>query len=154
MKTTDKNTSWNQDLLDHATNLEMQATVARFVALAETRRDALAATWDLAMMAVHAKAAKAATARGNAPPAAPAPVSHLLTKFADAMRERILAIGAELRTAEVQRLAVIAPRVLASIEQQDKTVIDLIAGILQLSPGWAAMWISAHLDAIETRFAS
>jgi hypothetical protein len=70
------------------------------------------------------------------------------------MRERILAIGAELRTAEVQRLAVIAPRVLASIEQQDKTVIDLIAGILQLSPGWAAMWISAHLDAIETRFAS
>jgi len=61
MKTpANKNVPWNQKLIDHAHDLELQAAVARFVALAETRRDALAATWDLAMMAVHAKVANAA----------------------------------------------------------------------------------------------
>ena len=155
MKTpADKNVPWNQKLIDHAHDLELQAAVARFVALAETRRDALAATWDLAMMAVHARVANAAVTRGDAAPPPPAPVSRLLTHFADAMRERILAVGAELRAAEVERLAAIAPRVLAAVERQDKAVIDLIGGLLQLSPGWAAMWVTAHLDAIEARFAS
>ena len=48
----------------------------------------------------------------------------------------------------------IAPGVLASIDTNDPPVVGTIAGLIQLPPEWIALWLRAHLDEIEARFAS
>jgi hypothetical protein len=51
-------------------------------------------------------------------------------------------------------LTAITPGVLASIETNDPAIVGTIAGLIQLPPEWIALWLRAHLDEIEARFAS
>jgi hypothetical protein len=78
----------------------------------------------------------------------------LLTGFAAKLREKVNAVAGELDHGERIRLAAVAPGVLASIERNEPPVVGTIAGLIQLSPEWIALWLRAHLDEIEARFAS
>jgi hypothetical protein len=145
---------WQALMTTHAEQLETQANAARLLAMTETPLDGIAVAWDLAMATFHNHAARTAREHGEPAPTAPAPVSRLLTGFADAVREKLISVGVALRDDERTRLAAIAPRVLASVEAQDKPVIETIAALIPLPPEWIALWLRAHLDEIEARFAS
>ena len=145
---------WQTSLRAHADQLEQHANVARVLAMAETPLDGIAVAWDLVMMAAHCENAREARTRGENTPAPPPPVSRLLTRFADAVRDKLVTVGSLLREVERERLVAIAPQVLSSIEAQDQGVVETIAGLLSLSPDWTALWLRGHLDEIEARFAS
>jgi hypothetical protein len=147
-------TKWQATLTNHADHLEHQANTARLLAMAETPLDAIAVAWDVAMATSHTVAARVARENGRTVPQPPPPVSRLLTGFAEKLREKLAAVAAELHQSERVRLAAVAPGVLASIETNDPAIVGTIAGLIQLPPGWIALWLRAHLDEIEARFAS
>nr|HEX4318164.1 hypothetical protein [Kofleriaceae bacterium] len=137
----------------HADQLEQQASDARLVAMAGTPLDGIAVAWDIAMSRTHKQATREARERGEAPPSPSPPVSKLLTDFADGLREKIAGVGGRLQDDERERLAAIAPQVLACIEADDKPVVETLARLISLSPEWIALWLRGHLHEIETRFA-
>jgi hypothetical protein len=145
---------WQATLANHAEHLEHQANTARLAAMAETPLDAIAVAWDVAMATSHRVAARVARENGRTVPQPPPPVSRLLTGFAEKLREKLAAVAAELDQGERIRLMAVAPGVLASIEANDPPVVGTIAGLIQLPPEWIALWLRAHLDEIEARFAS
>ena len=145
---------WQTTLTNHADHLEHQANTARLLAMAETPLDAIAVAWDVAMATSHTVAARVARENGRTVPQPPPPVSKLLTGFAQKLREKLTAVAGELDHGERIRLAAVAPGVLASIETNDPPVVGTIAGLIQLPPEWIALWLRAHLDEIEARFAS
>lgn len=145
---------WQTTLANHAEHLAHQANTARLAAMAETPLDAIAVAWDVAMATSHTVAARVARENGRAVPQPPPPVSRLLTRFAEKLREKLAAVAAELDESERIRLTAIAPGVLASIETNDPAAVGTIAGLIQLPPEWIALWLRAHLDEIEARFAS
>jgi hypothetical protein len=144
---------WKTTLANHAEQLEYQANTARLAAMAETPLDAIAVAWDVAMASSHRVAARVARENGRTAPQPP-PVSRLLTGFAEKLREKVEAVAAELDHVERLRLAAAAPGVLACIEVNDPPIVGTIAGLIQLPPEWIALWLRAHLDEIEARFAS
>jgi hypothetical protein len=146
--------TWQASMRTHAERLEAQANAARLISMADTPLDGIAVAWDLAMANTHNHAARGAHERSEPAPTPPTPVSKLLTRFAETLRDKLGAIGAVLRDDERSRLAAIAPQVLASIETQDKPVIETIAALIPLPPELIALWLRAHLDEIEARFAS
>jgi len=78
----------------------------------------------------------------------------MLTRFAEKLREKLAAVGDALSSSERARLAAVTPGVIACIEAEDKPVVGTIAGLITLPPEWIALWLRAHLDEIEARFAS
>ena len=146
--------SWKDRIEDHARSLEWQAAIARLLAMAKTPSDAIDAAGDIARTHLHAQVSARRRARGGNSPAPPAPVSKLLTEFAGAIREKLLAVGQELLPPERERLREIAPRVLAAVEAQDADVVRLVGELVPYPPEAIAWWIRAHLDIIERRFAS
>ena len=151
---TQQNTAWQASLLNHADNLETQANTARLMAMAETDLDGAAVACDLLVAAHHTKAARHAHISGQTPPAPPAPVSRLLTQFAEALREKLAAVGALLSNNERGRLVAIAPRVLERIEAQDEDVREMIVQLLPQPPTAIAVWLALHVRRLEARFAS
>lgn len=146
--------SWKESLTKHADNLEQQANAARIIALADNPLDGIAVAWDLASAAVHATERKRARAEGRDAPPAPAPVSTLLIGFADAIREKIAGVARILSPSERERLAMLVPSVLRSIEAQEPDAIEAIARLDEQSPEVIALWLQLHIRAIEARFAS
>jgi hypothetical protein len=146
--------NWKEALTQHANNLEQQANAARLIALADNPLDGIAVAWDLASAAVHGNERKRARDEGRTPPQPPAPVSTLLSNFADAMREKLTAVARILSPSERERFAMLAPSVLESIEAQEPDVIEAIARLAEQSPDIIALWLQLHIRAIEARFAS
>jgi hypothetical protein len=148
------NKMWNRALSEHATTLQQQANIASLMAMAETPLDGLAVAWDIVMAAAHTARLREARASGRAAPAAPAPVSRLLSGFASTLRNTLATVGAQLDHEERARLAAVAPGVVASIEAQDTAVIETLAQLMTLPPESITEWVRDHLDQIEARFAS
>lgn len=146
--------SWKESLTNHADNLEQQANAARVIALADNPLDGIAVAWDLASAAVHARERKRARAEGREAPPPPAPVSTLLIGFADAIRDKIAAVARILSPSERERLAMLVPNVLRSIEAQEADAIEAIARLVEQSPEIIAVWLQLHIRQIEARFAS
>ncbi len=149
-----QNTAWQEALLNHADSLEAQANTTRLMAMAETDLDGAAVACDLFVAAHHTEAARRARTSGRPPPAPPAPVSKLLTQFAEALREKLAAVGALLSDSERGRLAAIAPRALERLEAQDDDVRDMIVQLLPQPPAAIALWLALHVRRLEARFAS
>lgn len=145
--------TWKEALLERANNIEQQARAARVIALADNPLDGIVVAWDLAGAAVHAKELRRARAEGVEPPRAPVPISALLSRFADALRDKFAAVALVLSPAERDRFAVLAPRVLYSIEAQEPDVVEAIARLVELSPDVIAAWLQLHIRQIEARFA-
>ena len=146
--------SWKEALAQHANNLEQQANAARLIALADNPLDGIAVAWDFASAAVHAKERKRARGEGRTPPQAPAPISTLLSNFADAMREKLAAVARILSPSERERFAMLGPSVLEAVEAQEPDVIEAIARLAEQSPDVIALWLQLHIRSIEARFAS
>lgn len=146
--------SWKESLKKHANDLEHQANAARVIALADNPLDGIAVAWDLASAVVHSNIRKRARAEGREVPNAPVPISMLLNRFADAVRDKIAAVGRILSPSERQRFAMLGPSVLESIEAEEPDVIEAIARLVELSPDIIAVWLQLHIRTIEKRFAS
>lgn len=151
---TQQKSAWQESLMNHADGLEAQATTARLIAMAETDLDGAAVACDLLVATHHTEAARRARTSGRTPPAPPAPVSKLLTQFADALREKLAAVGALLSDSERGRLAAIAPRALERLEAQDEDVREMIVQLLPQPPAAIALWLALHVRRLEVRFAS
>lgn len=149
-----KKTAWQESLLTHADSLETQAHSARLIATAETHLDGAAVACDLLVAAHHTEAARRARISGRTPPAPTAPVSKLLTQFAEALRDKLAAVGALLSDSERARLAAIAPRALERLEAQDDDVREMIVQLLPQPPAAIALWLALHVRRLEVRFAS
>lgn len=137
-----------------AYELERTAQLTRLVAMADDPLDGLATLWDLAMFSEHAAAARNARLHGRGTPVAPIPVSRLLSGFTEQLRDKTLAIAKELRSDETERLTHIVPGFVAALEANDGDVMFLIDNLLPRSPEVIALWLRAHLDVLERRFAS
>lgn len=137
-----------------ADELEKTAQVTRLVAMADDPLDGLATLWDIAMLSGHATAVHNARRHGRKTPVAPVPVSRLLSGFSQQLQDKALAIAKELRSDETERLARIVPGFVAALEANEADVMLLIRKLLPHSPEVIALWLRAHLDVLEQRFAS
>ena len=137
-----------------ADELEKTAQVTRLVAMADDPLDALATLWDLAMLKGHAVAADQARRHGSETPVPPVPVSRLLSGFAEQLRDKTVAISRQLGSDETERLARIMPSFVAALEANEWDVMLLVRDLLPRSPDVIALWLRAHIDLLERRFAS
>jgi hypothetical protein len=78
----------------------------------------------------------------------------LLTRFAESVREKLVAVSAMLPPDYRNRLSAIVPAVQASLEAQEPDVVELVAKFLPAPPDVIAFAIIFCIDAIEQRFAS
>jgi hypothetical protein len=137
-----------------AARLEEQAATTRLVAMAEDPLDALAVVWDLAALDHHAASARKARLHGGVTPRAPVPVSRLLGRFAEQLRDKCTAVAALLQQSEIDRLAHLASGLVAALETNEADVMLLVRDLLPRSPEVIATWVQVHLELIEARFAS
>lgn len=147
-------TTWGQMLEDQAEIFEAKARMARLLAMAESEVDGAAIACDLFRAGFHAAATRQTRAHGRKLPAPPAPISKMMTHFADALRAKLESVGKQLSQPQVARLAAIAPRVLECLERQDGDVCTAVAQLFPMPPEAIALWVTLHLDQIEARFAS
>ena len=70
------------------------------------------------------------------------------------LAERVAAIGEYLELDERDRVLAIAPSFARAVAANDPDLVQMVAMLLQMSPGFAALWLRAHLDLLERRFAS
>ncbi len=155
MTVTKKQTlNWRKRTNAHAAQLEKQAATARLVAMADNPLDGLLAVWDVATLTMHNAAVRIARSNGREMPAPPAPVSRLLSRFTQQLRDKTVAIVMELRSDEAQRLARILPGFVTALEANDEDVMLLVKNLLPHEPESIAHWLRAHLDILERRFAS
>ena len=138
----------------HAARLEKQAATTRLVAMAEDPLDALATLWDVAVFDRHAAQARAARLHGRATPQPPAPVSRLMSGFTEQLRDKCVAIAAQLERSEIERLGRVMPGFVAALETNDADVMLLVRDLLPRDPDVIASWLRAHLESLEARFAS
>jgi hypothetical protein len=137
-----------------ASRLEKQAATTRLVAMAEDPLDAIAALWDLAALDHHAASARSARRHGRATPTAPVPISRLLGGFAEHLRDKCAAVAALLQPSEIDRLARLAPGLVAALEANEADVMLLVRDLLPRSPEVVATWLQEHLVSLEARFVS
>ena len=137
-----------------AARLEKEAETTRLVAMAEDPLDALATLWDVAACDRHVANARAARRHGRATPQAPVPISRLMRGFTQQLRDKCVAIAALLQSGEIERLGRITPGFVAALEMNEADVMELIRGLLPHPPDVIALWLRAHLDTLERRFAS
>jgi hypothetical protein len=114
----------------------------------------LAVAVDLARAELHAAQRRHARRRGQHEIAAPAPVSKLLTEFADALRTKLIAVGELMTQVERDRLQHLAPAVVHAVEDKAPDVIHLIGQLLPMESEVISLWLRMNLDIIEKRFAS
>lgn len=145
---------FRKQALVRADKLEKTAQLNRLVAMAEDPLDGLAAVWDLAALSMHNAAAHVARRHGHETPAPPAPVSRLLIRFIQQLRDKSTAIVMYLRSDEAERLARLLPGFAAALQANEADVMLLIRDLLPRDPEVIALWLRAHLDILERRFAS
>jgi hypothetical protein len=138
----------------HAARLEKQAATTRLVAMAEDPLDALATLWDVTAFDRHAANARNARLHGRATPQPPVPISRLMSGFTQRLRDKCVAIAALLKSDEAERLGRITPGFVAALETNEPDVMLLIRDLLPRDPDVIALWLRAHLDVLERRFAS
>lgn len=80
---------WRKAVEDEAQCLEAGAGLMRFLAMADDQVDAIRVASDLMAAAWHCDKARAARMQGQAAPNPPIPVSKLLTRFAESVREKL-----------------------------------------------------------------
>jgi hypothetical protein len=136
-----------------AKSVDPNAELKRIAAMADNL-DGLLAVWDMAALAMHGAAARLARRQGRelAPP--PAPVSRLLKRFTQQLRDKTAEIVLQLRSDEAQRLACILPGFVAALEANEEDVMLLVKNLLPHEPESIAHWLRAHLRVLEQRFAS
>ena len=122
--------------------------------MADDPLDALATLWDLAALERHAASARVARVHGRASPQAPAPVSRLLSRFTEQLRDKCGAVAALLQRNEIERLGCITAEFVTALESNDADVMLLIRDLLPRSPAMIAEWLRIHLESLEARFAS
>jgi hypothetical protein len=154
MKTKKQTLNWRKSANDHAAHLEKKAAAARLFAMADDPLDGLAAVWDVASLSLHNATARIARRHGHETSAPPAPVSRLLNGFIQQLRDKTLAIVMHLRSDETERLVRIRPGFVAALQANEPDVMLLIRDLLPRDPEVIALWLRAHLDILEQRFAS
>lgn len=145
---------WRKDAEDEAQRLEAKAGLMRLLAMVDDQADEIRITSDLIAAAFHCGIARVARARGRSAPKPPLPVSKLLTRFADSLREKVLAVGELLPKGHRYRLVALAPSVLAALEAQEPDALELVAKFLSAPPDAIAFALVFCIDTIEKRFAS
>jgi hypothetical protein len=145
---------WRKLIDGEAHNLEAAARLMRIMAMADDQIDAVLVLLDIVAAALHRGTAHSAREQGHSAPSAPPPVSKLLTRFADSLREKLLAVGALLPGDIRQRVIAIAPAVQAALEAEEPNAIELVAHSIPQSPEAIAFAITFCIDDIERRFAS
>ncbi|MEJ7598462.1 MAG: hypothetical protein WKG01_11175 [Kofleriaceae bacterium] len=86
-------------------------------------------------------------------PAPPKPISNYMRALAIDIHARFLVMATLVSAEELRRLQAIGPSVEQSLERDDH-VAEMLIALLAMRPEDAALWIRAHLDDLETRFAS
>jgi hypothetical protein len=147
-------TDWRKLVEEHARHLEAGARLVRILALAEDEIDAVRVASDLMTAVSHCDRVRVAREYGRPLPKSPAPVSRLLTGFADQVREKLVAVVALLPETYRDRLRAIAPAVQLAIDSQEDDVVEAIVKFLPASPEVIAFAIVWCIDGIEKRFAS
>lgn len=144
-------TSWRGEMLARADQLDQQAAITRLIAQADDAEDAVAATLDLAAAIAHCETVRQ---HGIADTCPPAPTSNLFRRFADNLRDKLVAVIEILDDTERRRLHALAPRFFASLAAGETDVVGAIVDLAPQPPEVIALWLQLHLKTIETRFAS
>lgn len=76
-----------------------------------------------------------------------------MSGFTQQLRDKCVAVAALLQSDETERLGRIAPGFVAALETNEADVMLLIRDLLPRSPDVIALWLRAHLDSLERRFA-
>lgn len=147
----DNTPSWRAEMLVRAVQLDQQASIMRLIAQADDAADAAAATLDLAGAIAHCEAVRQ---RGVAAASPPAPTSKLFRVFAEALRDKLVAVADPLDATERHRLQALAPRFFVSLARGEPDVVGTIIDLAPQPPDVLALWLQLHLKTIETRFAS
>ncbi len=108
---------------------------------------------DVAAMSMHTAMQQVASRRGVSIGPPPAPISKLLTGFAAVLREKVIMTAALLTPEDRDRLIRLAPRFTQALGTNAPDLVKLVGGLVQLAPDLIALWLRAHLDLLETRFA-
>jgi hypothetical protein len=85
---------------------------------------------------------------------APAPIATKLHGFSRVIAAHVDAVAQRLQPSDRDRLLAIAPGFLHGVGASEPDVVDIVLALLQMSPDFASLWLRAHLDLIERRFAS
>jgi len=145
---------WRNAMHAEAERLEAAARLMRVMGMADDQIDAITVLLDFVAAAWHRESARAAREHGRSTPTPRPPVSKLLTRFAETLREKAFAVGKLLPVETRQRLVAVAPAVQASLEAEDPDVVDVIARLMPESAEAIAFVICWFIDVIEKRFAS
>ncbi len=135
-----------------AQTLEAEALATRLVAMAEDPQDVVSFLFDLSAFTMNAKARELARFNGNAIPPAYVPASRLLTRFDQLLAEKMATVVGLLDILEHERIELILPGFLRSLESNDPLVQSIVLRLISMTAEDAALWIRQNLDGIEARF--
>ena len=147
----DKTLTWRGEMLARAEQLDQQAAITRVIAQADDAEDAALATLDLAAAITHCETVRQ---RGVAAASPPTPTSKLFRRFAETLREKLVAVAEIIDATEWSRLRALAPRFFETLAAGEPDVVEAIIDLAPHPPDVIALWLQLHLKTLETRFAS
>jgi hypothetical protein len=140
------------------TNLELKPlsdeTIERLRAVANDPIDAMRLAADVYATNAYVAERTIAIEVGFARPKPPKLQSTYLRSLAIGIKAKLADITELLTTEELHRLRALGGAVEKRLESDEGDLVEILVLLFAMEPADAALWIRAHLDDIETRFAS
>ena len=129
-------------------------TIESLLSVTKDSIDAMRLAADLYATEAYLAERAASDEAGAAPPKPPRPQSKFMRSIADDIKVKLLAMSFMLDADELARLGALRATIAKRLDESDSSLTESLCLLFAMHPGDAALWIRAHLDEIETRFAS
>lgn len=129
-------------------------TIERLRAVTDDPIDAMRLAADVYAINAYQAERIAATQAGQAPPKLPEPISAYLRSFTVDLKSKLAEMSRLFSSDELARLVALGSAVVKQLECDDGDLIGHLLVLLAMHPADAVLWVRAHLEDIEARFAS